>query len=253
MPQYQTIPEYRISSRSRGSGVIHVHTADLIPAGMQSHAALSTHRRTADEVVAGMVAKGMDAAKARGLVQRAITRHRQGLKSRRTHRKAAGMGDAASDAADVLVRITALAQDAQEKHKAMIQRAADREAAEPGILSTDNDLRTTFIDNLTGLSNKFVDDSLPIVGIQFPYQLNRTNPAHAIIIAVRDDINDTANLLQAKSDQIALAKQIKEISKLPFAAPSAPGWPTVNLNFPWYVWGGAALAAAVAAKSAHLW
>ena len=86
-----------------------------------------------------------------------------------------------------LNNVIAEAKATQDLHREMIGRIGDWEAREPGRLSTDSDLRLAFIDNLDGLPSAFTDRALKVVGIMLPLKLDRTNPAQAIIVAVRDD------------------------------------------------------------------
>lgn len=107
--------------------------------------------------------------------------------------------------------VVADARATQDIHREMIQRMADWEAREPGILTTDSDLRNAFVANFEGLRSAFTDRNLQNVGVTFPYQLDRANPAHAVLIAVRDDIADTAARVQANQAQYVLSKQIAEV------------------------------------------
>ena len=121
-----------------------------------------------------------------------------------------GLGDADSDAA-MLAAVVADAQATQAMHKEMIQHMADWEARQPGVLSSDDDLRNQFISNLDALRSAFTDRGLQTVGVPFPILLDRTNPAHAVILAVRDDIADTVSKLQANQAQYVLGKQIQDV------------------------------------------
>jgi len=117
----------------------------------------------------------------------------------------------AEEDASVLSMVLSDARATQSIHKEMIQRMADWEARQPGVLSNDEDLRNSFIANLEGLRTAFTDRNLSTVGVAAPLQLDRTNPAHAVLIAVRDDIADTRDQLQANRGQAVLAKQIADV------------------------------------------
>lgn len=179
-----------------------------------------------DDVFRGLLARGVEADRARVIVTRAASR-------------AAGLGDAASDAAAArLAQISDLAKRFQASHQAMIASMASWEEREPGWMDSDDNLRLTFQDQLTGMQTDFVNQALPILGVQFPYQIDRTDPAGAIVLAVRDDIQNTADLLDQRKSQQLLGKQIADLSSnmLPSSLPSFPGLP----NVPWYVWAGGA-------------
>lgn len=111
----------------------------------------------------------------------------------------------------LLANVVADAQATQSIHKEMIQHIADWETREPGRLASDEDLRNAFIQNLEGLRTAFTDRTLAMVGISFPMMLDRVNPAHAVILAIRDDIADTRDRLQANRAQDLLGKQIASV------------------------------------------
>jgi len=117
----------------------------------------------------------------------------------------------AEEDAAMLAAVVADAKATQSIHREMLQRMADWETREPGRLSIDDDLRNAFIANFDGLRTAFTDRNLATVGVTFPFQLDRANPAHAVVIAVRDDLADTRDLVQAKRAQELLAKQIAEV------------------------------------------
>lgn len=112
--------------------------------------------------------------------------------------------------AATLAAVVADANATQGIHRDMIQRMVDWETREPGILTTDDDLRLAFIAGLEGLRSAYVDRGLQIVGVPFPIMLDRANPAHAVILAVRDDIADTRDQLQAKKTQTVVGKQVSD-------------------------------------------
>lgn len=113
--------------------------------------------------------------------------------------------------AALLSSVVADAQATQSIHREMIQHISDWEAREPGRLATDDDLRNAFIQNLEGLRTAFTDRTLQMVGVPFPMMLDRANPAHAVILAIRDDIADTRDKLQNRQAQYLLGKQIAEV------------------------------------------
>lgn len=122
-----------------------------------------------------------------------------------------GRLNGAEEDAAMLAAVVADAQATQSMHREMIQHMADWEARQPGVLSSDDDLRNQFIANFDGLRSAFTDRGLQTVGVAFPMLLDRTNPAHAVILAVRDDIADTRDRLQANQAQYVLGKQIQDV------------------------------------------
>ena len=129
----------------------------------------------------------------------------------------------------------------------MVANMASWEEREPGWMDSDDNLRLTFQDQLTGLSNNFVTNALPVLGVQFPYQIDRTDPAGAIVLAVRDDIQATIDLLDARKSQQLLAKQIADVTSVPLPS-GGPGF-SLNLpSIPWYVWGAGIGVGALALK-----
>lgn len=117
----------------------------------------------------------------------------------------------AEEDAATLAAVVADAKATQSIHRDMIQRVVDWETREPGRLSTDDDLRNAFVQNFEGLRSAFTDRTLGIVGVPFPMLLDRANPAHAVIIAVRDDLADTRDRLQNRQAQYLLGKQIQDV------------------------------------------
>lgn len=263
----------RVIPASKDPHVIHVKRANWIPAGMNGiqpqvyttatmipdgmHGIEDDYHKSGwrdggvgvalmmdraailDEVFRGMLARGVPEGQARILVQRAAARH-AGL---------AGMGDIDADASAArLSKISAAAKSAQASHQAMIASMAGWEDREPGWVTTDDNLRLTFQDQLTGLQTQFVANALPVLGVEFPYQIDRTDSAGAIVLAVRDDIQNTIDLLDARKSSAVLQKTISDLSKIPLpsAGPSInfPGLP----NIPWYVWGAGIGVGALALK-----
>jgi len=121
-----------------------------------------------------------------------------------------GRLNGAEEDAAMLASVVADAQATQSIHREMIQRMSDWETREPGRLNTDDDLRNAFVANLEGLRSAFTDRTLQMVGVSFPLLLDRANPAHAVIVAVRDDLADTRDRLQAKKAQELVGKQVSE-------------------------------------------
>lgn len=201
--------------------IIHVRTADLIPSGM--HGARS---RTHDRIVEDMVFRGVPAPQARAIVRRAIGRFRG--RERRV-----GLGDAA---ADTLASISADAKFVQGAHRRYIASMAKWEEDTPGWVTNNDELRSSFTSGLTNLYRDFVARSLKTLGVGRPDQIDRADPAGAIVIAVRDDIVQTIDLLDARKAQQMLAKHISDL-------PKPGGLPSLNIkipDIPWYVWAGAA-------------
>jgi hypothetical protein len=108
----------------------------------------------------------------------------------------------------MLAAVVADAQATQSIHKEILQHLADWETRQPGVINADDDLRNTFISNLEGLRSAFTDRSLQTVGVMFPASLDRSNPAHAVILAVRDDIADSRDRIQAGKAQELVGKQV---------------------------------------------
>ncbi len=217
-------------------------TATLIPTGMHEFV---DKRRQLDYVVEKLIAEGVDPMRARILTDRAAVRF--------SRNQGNGLGDeaadsAASDASARLSKIMSDAQGVQNSHRQMVANMASWEDRKPGWVTTDDDLRLTFQDQLTGLKDSFVQRSLPVLGVDFPYQIDRVDPAGAIVLSVRDDIQNTIDLLDARKSQQVLQKTISDLSKIPL--PSVP--PSINLpglpNIPWYVWGAGIGVGALALK-----
>jgi hypothetical protein len=155
-----------------------------------------------------------------------------------------GRLNGAEEDAAVLASVVADAQATQSLHRDMIAHMADWEARSPGILATDDDLRNAFIANLEGLLSAYTDRALGMVGVSFPMLLDRTNPAQAIIIAVRGDIADTRDRVQAKQTQLALTKQIAAVNASALKTGAKAGADAVKDfagTLAWILGGGAAL------------
>lgn len=113
-----------------------------------------------------------------------------------------GLGDDQS----VLDGVVADAQATQATHKRLIDNLATW-PDQPVDAAT----RSVFSDELSRLEQDFTNRNLQAVGVQFPYQLDRTNPAHAILLAVRDDIKNTVALIDSGQMQAAVAKEVRAV------------------------------------------
>jgi hypothetical protein len=197
----------------------------------------ATRAVVTEEIVDGLVAKGVHPAQARQLVQRAVSHHaRLERASFAGLVRPAGIGDADPN---VLAKIGADAKSVQASHQRLIDSMASWEERNPGWVTNDDDLRLNFQDQLTALKDQFVDRSLPLLGVQFPYQIDRSDPAGAIVLAIRDDIQNTIDLLDARKSQQVLQKVISDLSKVPLPN-SAPNIKINIPDVPWYVWAGGA-------------
>jgi len=114
----------------------------------------------------------------------------------------AGLGDDQS----ILDAIVADAQATQATHRLLIDNLATW-PDQPVDAAT----RSVFSNELSQLEQDFTSRGLQTVGVQFPYQLDRTNPAHAILLAVRDDIKNTVALVDSNQIQAAIAKEVKAV------------------------------------------
>ncbi len=118
------------------------------------------------------------------------------------------------DEPSVLDQVVADAEATQAAHGRMLNTMADWELREPGKLHDDAELRNAYIEQLDSLRSQFVDRNLKRVGVLFPMFLNRTDPAHAVILAVRDDIGDTRDRLAANTAQQLIGKQVSAIPRV---------------------------------------
>jgi hypothetical protein len=119
--------------------------------------------------------------------------------------RAYGLGGLGDDQA-VLDAVVADAQATQATHKLLI----DNLATWPDQ-PVDSATRSTFSNELSQLEQDFTNRGLQTVGVQFPYQLDLTNPAHAIILAVRNDIKNTVALIDSNQMQAAIAKEVRAV------------------------------------------
>lgn len=221
----------------------HVQQATMIPDGMHgaplvdaSMALASTMRK--------LVAAGVRPERARALVTNAHRRisASQGNNGRHTGqmRKKSGLGDDSDGAAALLAQVQQHGADVQQQHADLIAKIPDGQAS-GDLLKIRNAVEALY--------NDWTDYAVGVRGVP-PAQWNRTDPVDAILIAVRDDLRNTADLLAANKAQQVLAKQIAALPKL-----GTSGFmPNLNIDLPWYVWAGAAAGgAAVLGKTLHLW
>ncbi len=100
--------------------------------------------------------------------------------------------------------------------------------------------RRGVINEMEALQQGFTVKALPLAGVLYPHQLVRTRPDHAVIIAVRSDINDTIARARALRESENLGKRISELKKLgTFGLPNLPGGGNM------WLWIAAGLAAAI--------
>lgn len=240
--------------------VTYVTTATLIPDGMnQFHNRAAGYMQVAPayerpvsglgdpaaDLVKSLVKRGIHPERARVLVTRAkhrivkrgvaskhsvaSSRHGAGVRHR------SGLGDDAP-AGLTLEDVQAKGNDFQGAHRTLIAQLA----------ATQDDAGRMSIRNaVEGLYNDWTAWAVGARGGVPPYQWNRTDPVDAILIAVRDDLRNTADLLAANKAQQVLGKQISEMGR--------PGLPKLSLDLPWYAWLGVAAGVAAGAKAAHLW
>jgi hypothetical protein len=229
----------------------YVERATMIPDGM--HGTPATDNSIAIEsTMKKLIAGGIHPERARRLVKNASFRvghrphtnfglHRGWMKRPvvRSYRRA-GLGDAEEDAA-LLSSVQAHGADVQSQHAALIAKIPSGEASGDKLKIRNQ------IDQL------YSDWTAYAVGVKNgvpPFEWNRTDPVDAILIAIRDDLRNTVDLLDANKAQQVLAKQISALPKLG----TGKSGPLFGVDVPWYVWaGGAAAAAAVAGKTLHLW
>lgn len=123
----------------------------------------------------------------------------------------AGMGDATLD------EITSKGQEIQNRHQAILNRIA------PGMTALE---LQPIKNDLEGLRTEWTDWGLTMVGVQYPYELNKTNPAHAVVAAVRDDIGQTINLIDLNRSAEAMARQVQRVKALSYGPQLPPIPPT---------------------------
>lgn len=76
---------------------------------------------------------------------------------------------------------------------------------------------------LAGLRQEWWRENSPLVGVQFPNQLNRSIPTHAIVAAIWDDIIDSENRIRLARSSRRLSMLIKELVELPPLGIGLPG------------------------------
>lgn len=225
---------------------LYVQQATVIPDGMHGHT--SPGKAIPNEVVRALIARGVRPERAQALVLNAMRRvgHRRhpnrGLHRGWTQARRHGMGDGEEVDPALLASVQARGADVQRQHADLISKIPSGEA------SGDKLRIRNLIDQL------YSDWTAYAVGVKdgaAPYQWNRTDPVDAILIAIRDDLRNTVELLDANKAQQVLAKQIAELPRLGMPG---RGGPLFGVDVPWYVWAGAAAAgAAVVGKTLHLW
>lgn len=124
----------------------------------------------------------------------------------------AGMGDATLD------EVTSKAQEIQARHQALINRLSPGQTAQE-LQPIKNDLE--------GLRSEWTDWGLSMVGVQFPYELDKTNPAHAVVAAVRDDIAHTVSLIDSNRAAEAMARTLQRVKSLSYG-PQLPEIPPTD-------------------------
>ena len=128
-----------------------------------------------------------------------------------------------------------------------LQEFAERTQAEHGRLigklnaSADWRERRGAIDEMEELQQFFTRGALPHVGVLYPHQLVTTRPEHALVIAVRADINDTISRARALQSSDKLQKRIIELKKLGVNIPNVK----VDLGKSMWLWVAAGLALAI--------
>lgn len=232
----------------------YVQQATMIPDGM--HGVQPTNNNLAIEsTMKKLIAGGVHPERAQQLVKNAYVRVNVwpntnrglhlGLAKRlgaRPHRRA-GLGD------DELVGPSlpedALLNEVRSKAADIQRQHADLIAKIPAGKASGDLLRIRNL--IDALYVEWTDYAVGVKNGVPPYQWDRTNPIDAIMIAVRDDLRDTVNAIDANKAQEVLTKQV-------LAVTPKTGFPSFGINVPWYVWaGGAAAGAAVLGKTLHLW
>lgn len=229
----------------RAPKILHVNHATFIPSGM--HGAVGgvpeklEHRDATEQVFKKLVGRGIHPNIARGLVTRAKMRHHGRTEHQQKHRgftymRRAGLSDGEPTIDDVVSK----AQEFQLQHRGLLAQLG----AQPNDALTKENVRNS----VEALYNAWTQYAVGVKDGTAPYQWDRSNPMDAVLIAVRDDLRNTADLIAANKAQQALAKQIANLPKL------GTGKPGFNIDVPWYVWAAGAVAAVgVGSKALHLW
>lgn len=231
----------------RAPQVMYVQEATFIPSGMHGISS-SAREAVVSSLSKEMAARGIPPGRARHVVKMASMR----IHSRWNRGRHLGWGKGLGDdetygpplpndmvAANKLALVQTKGTEYQRQHAAFINQLPSSGASDSDKLKVRN--------GIENLYNEWTAFAVDLKGGLPPFEWNRTDPVDAILIAVRDDLRDTVNLIDANKAQAVLAKQIKELVK-PGSLPGLPNLPKMDL--PWYVWVGGALAAAVAAKYA---
>lgn len=224
----------------RAPRIMYVNDATFIPSGMHGIPQAAA-KEAADHVYRKLVKRGVHPTTARGIVVRAVARHHGRLAHRHaaprgyTYMRPAGLSDD-----DGLAAVQAKAADYQKAHAGLI--------AQLGAARTDAD-KLVVQNAVEGLYNDWTAYAVDLKGGAAPYEWDRSNPVDAILIAVRDDLRNTSDLIAANKAQAVLQKNIALLSK--FGQPGT--LPKLGLDLPWYAWAGAAVAAVAGAKVLRLW
>lgn len=124
----------------------------------------------------------------------------------------AGMGDA------VLDEIASKGQEIQNRHQAIIGRIS------PGMTALE---LQPIKNDLEGLRKEWTDWGLSMVGVQYPYELDKANPAHAVVAAIRDDIGQTVNLIDLNRAAEAMSRTLQRVKSLSYG-PQLPSIPPTD-------------------------
>ncbi len=95
--------------------------------------------------------------------------------------------------------LTALAEETQQKHAALIDQASKYSTTEA---------RREVRDELDALRQDFTGRALLLTGVAAPYLWQAANPEHAQALAVRDDIADTEERLSRLANGEAFQKSV---------------------------------------------
>lgn len=223
------------------SPTIYVDQATMIPDGMHG---VSPKKAVPAAVERDLIARGIRPERARILVRRALlkARDRSYGRGRRPmpHPRRNGLGDGEETSA-LLASVQSRGGDFQRAHATLIAQLG-------AAFSPEEKLRIQ--NTIDGLYNDWTAYAVGVKGGAAPYEWNRTDPVDAILIAVRDDLRDTSNLISANKAQQALAKQIAALPT--FGMPGKN--PLLNIDVPWYVWAaGAATGVAIVTKALKIW
>lgn len=224
----------------RAPRIMYVNDATFIPSGMHGIPQAAA-KEAVDHVYRKLVKRGVHPTTARGIVVRAVARHHGRLAHRQAPRGYKYMRSAGlSDDDGGLAAVQAKAADYQRAHAGLIAKLG----------AAQNDADKLAVQNaVEGLYNDWTAWAVDTKGGAAPYEWDRSNPVDAILIAVRDDLRNTSDLIAANKAQAVLQKNIALLSK--FGQPGT--MPKIDLDLPWYAWAGAAVAAAAGAKALHLW